>query len=229
MVTLLQGFECINTHGSFICRDVDECQLKTFECDSGEKCQNVNGGYDCINPCGEFTCKIGLKVAFDGKECICEDYDECAETDVCPVGHKCVNSIGSFSCQEFDECSESPCGSGQDCHNIIGSYECRVRPCAERECEPICDDRNLCYCLPGYKKMQNRCIRVNPCIQNNGGCEHNCEYQYGAKKCSCKRGFELGKDGKSCQIIQFELKIYQQIINKLIICIKNKFESLIAL
>ena len=33
---------------------------------------------------------------------------------------------------------------------------------------------------------------------DNGGCEHICENTIGSFKCSCNDGYELNKDGLSC-------------------------------
>ena len=36
------------------------------------------------------------------------------------------------------------------------------------------------------------------CSHNNGGCEHLCESNRGRTKCSCRRGFKLQSDKRSC-------------------------------
>lgn len=39
----------------------------------------------------------------------------------------------------------------------------------------------------------------NPCKRNNGGCHHTCRYKAGVKACSCRTGFSLQSDGKTCK------------------------------
>ena len=39
----------------------------------------------------------------------------------------------------------------------------------------------------------------NPCKIKNGGCHHICRYKAKVKTCSCRSGFILESDGKSCK------------------------------
>ena len=36
------------------------------------------------------------------------------------------------------------------------------------------------------------------CARQNGGCEQLCSERYGRQRCSCRRGYRLDRDGKSC-------------------------------
>lgn len=42
-------------------------------------------------------------------------------------------------------------------------------------------------------------VDINECKDNNGGCDHNCFNGIGGRYCSCKIGYKLAKDGKSCK------------------------------
>ena len=39
---------------------------------------------------------------------------------------------------------------------------------------------------------------INECLENVSGCPHDCKNTIGGFSCSCKSGFVLGKDSKSC-------------------------------
>lgn len=51
-------------------------------------------------------------------------------------------------------------------------------------------------------KMQ-RCVQFfadkNECLQNKGGCHHQCLNTLGGYECKCNAGYSLSKDGRSCQ------------------------------
>ncbi|XP_012583442.1 PREDICTED: pro-epidermal growth factor [Condylura cristata] len=39
---------------------------------------------------------------------------------------------------------------------------------------------------------------ADPCIHQNGGCEHICEQRFGLARCLCREGFVKAPDGKAC-------------------------------
>ena len=41
-------------------------------------------------------------------------------------------------------------------------------------------------------------IDNNECLDDNGGCEYNCNNTLGSYHCTCPPGFELNDDGKRC-------------------------------
>jgi hypothetical protein len=44
-----------------------------------------------------------------------------------------------------------------------------------------------------------RCLDVDECTLNNGGCEHYCDNTQGSFRCRCKAGFQLAEDKWSCE------------------------------
>ena len=40
---------------------------------------------------------------------------------------------------------------------------------------------------------------IDECIENNGGCEHNCINTIGSYNCSCNSGYGLGNDSHMCE------------------------------
>ena len=39
---------------------------------------------------------------------------------------------------------------------------------------------------------------MNECLDNNGGCDHNCTNTIGSFECSCQPGYDLDSDGLAC-------------------------------
>ena len=39
---------------------------------------------------------------------------------------------------------------------------------------------------------------IDECVVNQGGCAHNCTNKAGSFECSCRDGWKLNADGKSC-------------------------------
>ena len=42
------------------------------------------------------------------------------------------------------------------------------------------------------------CADINECSSNNGGCAHTCTNSPGSFQCSCRTGYTLAGNGKSC-------------------------------
>ena len=188
----------------FDCREVALCDNLGNE--QGQTCVESDGVVQC-------SCDVGFgSVEIEGcssNESGCKDIDECDEEWNCDrETHFCVNTIGSFHCQakdqktvpvcddglelneqdicvDIDECEENVCSFDQSCFNTHGSFSCVDKP----------------------KNMNGQCsAEVDPCTQNNGfgGCHHICSSVWAGVEgfcsysCSCKVGFELSCDHKSC-------------------------------
>ena len=50
-------------------------------------------------------------------------------------------------------------------------------------------------------------IDINECDTNKGGCEHNCDNTQGSYYCTCRAGYELGMDKKSCNGIYITIHL----------------------
>ena len=74
------------------CKDIDECELKTFACAQNRVCVNTFGSYECDCPLG-----------YSGELCL--DTNECTLTaygfpvSVCGAYAICSNTLGSYYCQ----------------------------------------------------------------------------------------------------------------------------------
>ena len=42
------------------------------------------------------------------------------------------------------------------------------------------------------------CADINECAANNGNCQHTCRNTGGSFSCSCRSGYRLGSNGRSC-------------------------------
>jgi hypothetical protein len=133
----------------------------------------------------------------------CGDIDECLfENGGCD--HQCNNFVGSFQCSchsgyhlspdnlkmcvDIDECSSSNINS-QNSQNSLNSLKCSDKP--KTKCVNL-PGSYKCECLPGYATTdQDRCIDIDECTQNNGGCQHFCHNTEGGYFCDCRTGFEV--------------------------------------
>lgn len=45
---------------------------------------------------------------------------------------------------------------------------------------------------------------MDECLENKGDCEHNCVNEVGSYKCTCKEGFKLRDDNRTCEKVETE-------------------------
>ena len=57
--------------------------------------------------------------------------------------------------------------------------------------------RTACYTKPLFSAGIDIEV-VDSCATNNGGCEHKCKHKNGAAVCSCRAGYLLQADNKTC-------------------------------
>ncbi|KAK2563537.1 Fibulin-1 [Acropora cervicornis] len=58
-----------------------------------------------------------------------------------------------------------------------------------------------CSCNSGFlfdPDDPTRCVDINECLTDNGGCHHNCSNTPGSYQCTCHPTFRLQMDGKTC-------------------------------
>ncbi|KAK2588215.1 hypothetical protein KPH14_004250 [Odynerus spinipes] len=73
--------------------------------------------------------------------------------------------------------------------------------CSEVSCEHVCkeiDGRAVCSCYNGFRLEAYKCIDVNECEANNGGCEYKCVNTPGSFRCECPKGLKQGEDRFTC-------------------------------
>ena len=83
-------------------------------------------------------------------------------------------------------------------------YGCRARNCSVNNggCNEKCVQVNkgvvMCGChQPGYKLVNGVCQDINECTEHKL-CAHDCTNTNGSYVCSCRKGYSLGRNGRSC-------------------------------
>lgn len=132
------------------------------------------------------------------------DVDECARGKLCQ--HKCINLPGSFRC----DCDAGHYKQGHHCTPCAkGSYRgikdsvvsCALCPRGMTTASKATDSVRGCFCSPGYygnPERQEACQDVDECGKDNGGCEHSCNNTIGSFFCTCREGYALHSDNKTC-------------------------------
>lgn len=138
-----------------------------------DECETSNGGcaHNCINLEGSYECSCREGFELSGDNRTCGDVDECSAT---PCSHTCTNLDGGFRC----ECPEG----------YILDIDRRT-----------CNGVSTVHAVTPYSDYSHA-IRadVDECVSANGGCAHNCVNLEGSHACSCREGFELESDGRTC-------------------------------
>ncbi|XP_031551867.1 mucin-like protein isoform X2 [Actinia tenebrosa] len=103
----------------------------------------------------------------------------------------CVDGYTGKYCEtDIDACEANlnPCYPGVDCidlpppANVTDGYKCAS-------------------CPAGYSGHGASCTDIDECDHNNGDCEQLCLNKPGSYECSCKIGYQLNADKKTCQDI----------------------------
>jgi len=220
--------KCVNTIGSFKCQcrrgftlgkdgkscnDIDECKTGAAKC--SQTCTNTAGSFKC-------QCRKGFKLGKDGRTCV--DINECkAKKGGC--AQLCINTVGSFKCRcrrgyklgadartcvAINPCLRNNGGCAHICSAKNGVAVCSCKagfkladnskgcvpmdPCLKMNggCDHKCTNKNgVAFCEPLNEP-------INPCLLKNGGCAHLCTLRNGAAVCSCRKGYHLLPNRKSC-------------------------------
>ena len=219
------GFKCECTNEGFelsadgvSCVDIDECSSNSFTCDLDKLCENTIGGYECKCKSGFIKDKIsGVCKASN----ICErKRDRCQDPAVCvstlPGKYKCecptgFELSGKYRCQDINECfkTQDICKNGY-CENEKGGFKCdcfqlyQGKFCEECKCVfgkcPNDEMSKNCICDEGYQGQLCE-DDVDECLDQNGGCSHECWNNKGGFECKCPDGYKLGSDLLTCEDI----------------------------
>ena len=175
------------------------------DCHSTESYQCFNKSINCENSCINTptsyicACEEGFGLTLREAEQACHDIDECVQNASLCQEQKCRNTLGSYqcycdegfyaeenSCSDVNECSSIPCE--HTCTNIIGSYVCSCFLGFVLD-----TDMRTCQCPTGFSLSldRSRCVDIDECSHNNGGCEHRCVNLVGSYDCVCDEGFGL--------------------------------------
>ncbi|KAA0202666.1 hypothetical protein HAZT_HAZT007815 [Hyalella azteca] len=229
---------CRNTLGSFECRcregykldsstsrckDINECQLGTYDCEESQRCDNTIGSYTCVRISG-----CGTGYTLNHNNGLCEDNDECesGKHDCVQLGPqwRCVNTKGSFRCEKkvcpelqfldpFGECVNVTCPEGykphsKSCIDIDECAEAGLSNCrANENCvnllgSYICQPKMLCGRGFALDETGTNCVDIDECASGDHECTggQECHNRRGSYTCQCPTGFRLNR-ARQCQDI----------------------------
>ncbi|MFT7810291.1 coagulation factor IX-like [Arapaima gigas] len=108
------------------------------------------------------------------ESCDLEEAREVFENDEKTVGCVCTPPVS-----DKHPCKSSPCQNGGQCADDVKPY--------------------TCTCVPGFTGQNCEIKVVRTCDMHNGGCMHFCVDTTDTVKCSCAVGYQLARDGITCE------------------------------
>ena len=210
------------------CFDIDECNLRSHNCEGNQECENLKGTYKC-------KCSIGFiqnnnDVLSDNAPA-CMDYNECShgEHDCSPDG-TCTNSFGSYSCK----CNTGFSGDGFECFDsnectknshacdpLADCFDTKVIGDATFKCNTISNNIGIiqgsfeCKCKTGYDGDGFTCNDFDECENNMHSCDihADCKNTIGTYMCQCQKGYAGSGMSADCHNID-ECKLRTDDCNK---------------
>ncbi|XP_025106838.1 stabilin-2-like isoform X1 [Pomacea canaliculata] len=163
----------------------EECACKNGTCNNGP-----NGDGSCIQCHPGFTGQLCNEVIAPCSNMACGNHSYCVEAESeaqcqCEPGYDKLSD--DSSCQPIDRCAtpKSPCGE-----NAV--------------CVPTGPGTYRCTCLQGYRGDGYLCLPIDPCQDNNGGCDNLTSVCMNtapnASVCDCLAGYERYVEGKGCSL-----------------------------
>ncbi|KAL4622476.1 signal peptide, CUB and EGF-like domain-containing protein 3 isoform X2 [Arapaima gigas] len=225
--TCYDGFRL--AHDGHNCLDVDECSEGNGGCQ--QVCVNMMGSYECRCREGFFlsdnqhTCiqrpKEGLNCMDKNHGCahICQETAKGGIACECRPGFQLVNNkdckltcnYGNGGCQHT--CEDTDQGPKCGCHMkfmLHSDGKTCVETCSvtNGDCVSPCQDGMSCSCPEGFALQPDHTtckgtftIYIDECRLTNGGCDHVCRNTVGSFECSCRKGYKLLTNERTCQDI----------------------------
>ncbi|CBY33706.1 unnamed protein product [Oikopleura dioica] len=230
-----EGFKLVNG----ACEDIDECTSSAVS-------QSTLYTEVCVNTIGSFKCMCAEGYYWDENTQACIDIDECSMTSClcsqdpvnqptpsgecnCPSGYERADaSDDSLGCIDINECAsdgsyECRCPSGYDydasLNLCIDIHECNLGThlCHDNgDCDNTAGGYN-CACKTGFLDDDTKCIDINECSTDDGGCgtvqvdpndaalslDRKCHNTVGSYSCCCPEGYRRDNsiDAKENQCI----------------------------
>uniref|UniRef100_A0AC34FNE0 EGF-like domain-containing protein n=1 Tax=Panagrolaimus sp. ES5 TaxID=591445 RepID=A0AC34FNE0_9BILA len=172
------GFKASPLDGS--CIDIDECELNTADCATGQECINSDGSYEC-----QETCAKGYQPNDSG---VCQDIDECV-TQPCKAPMTCKNLLGSHACV---------CPKGFPIIN--GTCEGLVVD-SEHPFKVLDYSSDAQNCPAGYYFEKGKCLDTDECAFD-APCAYKCTNIPGNYQCECPTGYVVGENG-ICAVLDY--------------------------
>ncbi|XP_048506859.1 uncharacterized protein LOC105685815 isoform X2 [Athalia rosae] len=156
--------------------------------------EDIKGDLSCINgtflpaPLSRHALIKYVKSSTPGHEYLEADYE-------CTKGYNMVTTSRRLLCNNRRWVGEMPkCKLLQNPNDI----------CSDSHCEQLCRDNNgvpTCSCYRGFRQDGNKCIDINECDKDNGGCEFSCINTPGSFRCECPKGMRQGDTKYTCMDI----------------------------
>ena len=173
--------DCIyNSKLIFGNQDINECAYRNGNC--SHICSNTLGSVIC-------SCMTGYVLNADLRTCD----GKMSTTNY--VENK--NNVW-FLYLDINECAVNIGNCSQLCNNINGSYVCSCWTGYGLNSDNKTCSGKLFYMFDGKIYIDILFIDVNECALNNGGCSQECTNTVGGSICSCKPGYSLNDDNRTC-------------------------------
>lgn len=114
-----------------------------------------------------------------------------------PGSHRCDCDPGHF--KQGHNCI--PCDKGSYRALKHPDLRCLLCPPGMTTSGKTTDSVRGCFCPSGFygnPELNETCQDVDECEKNNGGCDQICNNTAGSFHCSCKIGYALQSDNKTC-------------------------------
>eukprot|EP00794_Sanderia_malayensis_P007889 gene7889-8742_t len=203
--------------GQFTCNN-QKCIQENWKCDGEDDCSDNSDEEDSV--CSKkptYTCKQGeipcrsSNTGLIGR-CIlrswrCDGERDCndgSDEEGCTVKPACKST--EFNCSR-GVCIDlsKKCDAKKDCPGGEDELDCAHR-CADdqflckhsKQCIPenqVCNKNKDCY----HGEDEPLSCGANECAKDNGHCSQICINEKIGFKCSCRPGYQLEEDGRTCQ------------------------------
>jgi hypothetical protein len=123
------------------------------------------------------------------------------------IGSESLNTLDLTASVAADASTErllSTATHSASVEHSLAAMRCNAHFGERLFCGDVNTKERMCFCrfddeCDVRPANGTRCLDVDECTLNNGGCEHYCDNTQGSFRCRCKAGFQLAEDKWSCE------------------------------